>query len=349
MANTAEPTFSDRLLDIYTGSMLTNMLDIGYRTGLLEAAAKGPATSAELSARAGLNERYVREWLGAMATGGIFTYDAASRSYTLPADHAAALTGNGAANVAPVSGILNHFVKHVPKLVESFKHGGGVPYEDFWPEFTRCSSDVWRRIFDEKLVDGFLGAVPGLNDKLAAGIDALDIGCGDGHASNVMAAAFPASRFAGYDITTAGLESGRVEAESMGLGNVRFERVDVTALPDRPKHDLITAFDSIHDQFAPDVVLRRVREALAEDGLFVMVDFKFATDVAENMGNRLAPLHYGISVMHCMAVSLAQGGAGLGTVWGIEMATAMLADAGFRHVEVVDSPRPQNCIYICRA
>ena len=135
----------------------------------------------------------------------------------------------------------------------------------------------------------------------------------------------------------------------MGLKNVRFERVDVTELADQPKHDLITAFDSIHDQFAPDVVLRRVREALAEDGQFVMVDFKFATDVAENIGNRLAPLHYGISVMHCMTVSLARGGAGLGTVWGIEKAREMLADAGFGHVEVVDSPRPQNCIYICRA
>ena len=146
-------TFADRLVDIYTGSMLTNMLDIGYRTGLFEAAAQGPATSEELSARAGLNERYVREWLGAMATGGIFTYDPATRAYRLPEEHAAALTGESARNVAPVSSILNHFVKHMPKLVDSFKNGGGVPYEDFWPEFTCCSSDVWRRVFDEHLIE----------------------------------------------------------------------------------------------------------------------------------------------------------------------------------------------------
>ncbi len=342
-------TFAERMVEIYTGSMLTNMLDIGYRTGLFEAAAEGPATSAELAIRAGLDERYVREWLGAMATGGIFSYNAEAKTYTLPQDRIAALTGDGAGNVAPVSGILNHFVKHVPKLVEAFRHGGGVPYEDYWPEFTCCSSDVWRRIFDEKLVDGFLGAVPGLNDRLAAGIDVLDVGCGDGHAINVMAQAFPASRFHGYDITSAGLESAAAEAENMGLANTRFERVDVTALPSEPKFDMITAFDSIHDQFAPDVVLRRIREALADDGTFVMIDFKFASDVAGNIGNRLAPIHYGISVMHCMTVSLAQGGAGLGTVWGIEKACEMLAEAGLGDVQVVDSPRPQNCIYICRA
>ncbi len=342
-------TFAERMVDIYTGSMLTNMLDIGYRTGLMEAAAQGPATSAELAERAGLDERYVREWLGAMATGGIFTYDAESKAYTLPQDHAAMLTGDGASNVAPVSGIMNHFTKHIPKLVDAFRHGGGVPYEDYWPEFTCCSSDVWRRIFDEKLVDGFLGAVPGINGRLAAGIDVLDVGCGDGHAVNVMAKAFPASRFHGYDITTAGLESAAAEAKRMDLANTTFARVDVTELPTEPKFDMITAFDSIHDQFAPDVVLRRIREALAPGGTFLMIDFKFATDVAENIGNRFAPIHYGISVMHCMTVSLAQDGAGLGTVWGIEKACEMLADAGFGDVQVVDSPRPQNCIYICKA
>ena len=342
-------TFAERMVNIYTGSMLTNMLDIGYRTGLLEAAARGPATSAELAARAGLDERYVREWLGSMATGGIFTYETEGKIYTLPEDRVAVLTGDRAANVAPVSGIMNHFVKHVPKLVEAFRRGGGVPYKDYWPEFTCFSSDVWRRIFDEKLADGFLGAVPGLNGRLAAGIEVLDIGCGDGHAVNVMAEAFPASRFRGYDITAAGLADATVEAERMGLENTRFERVDVTALSNEPKFDVVTAFDSIHDQFAPDVVLHGIREALADDGIFVMVDFKFSSDIANNLDNRFAPIHYGISVMHCMTVSLAQGGAGLGTVWGIEKACEMLAEAGFGDVEVVDSPRPQNCIYICRA
>ena len=345
----AGPPFAEKLAQIYTGSMLTNMLDIGYRTGLLEAAAKGPATSAELAERAGLNERYVREWLGAMATGGIFTYDPPSKTYALPAEHGAALTGEGPTNVAPVARILNHFVEHLPKLTECFRNGGGVPYEDYWPEFTAYSSDIWRRIYDTYLVGDFLGAAPGLTERLEAGIDVLDIGCGDGHAINVMAKAFPNSSLVGCDISEAALATAREESARMGLANTRFELVDVAVLPAEPKFDLITAFDSIHDQRAPDTVLRNVRAALAPEGLFLMIDFKFSTDVAKNIGNRLAALHYGISVMQCMTVSLAQGGAGLGTVWGIEKACEMLAEAGFGDVQVFDSPRPQNCIYAARA
>jgi SAM-dependent methyltransferase len=343
-----ERTIGDRLLDIYTGSMLTNMLDIGYQTGLLEAAAEGPATSAELAERAGLNERYVREWLGAMATGGIFTYKPETRTYTLPPAYAEALCGEGAGNLVPVSRILNHFSKHIPKLVECFRSGGGVPYADYWPEFTRFSSDVWRRIYDEHLVSGFIGAVPGLTERLERGMTVLDAGCGDGHAIKLLARAFPSSRFAGYDISEAAIAGANDAVEAEGLANARFEIVDVSHLPTEPGWDLILAFDSIHDQTVPETVLRRIRQALAKDGVFLMIDFKFASDVADNIGNRLAPIHYGISVMHCMTVSLAGGGPGLGTVWGIETAKGMLAEAGFGSVEVVDSPRPQNCIYICR-
>ncbi len=342
-------TAAEHLVDIYTGSMLTNMLDIGYQSGLLRAVANGPGTSEEISARANLNERYVREWLGAMATGGLFSYDPVSRQYTLPDDYAAILSGGSARNVAPMSRILNHFVKHIPKLVTAFKEGGGVPYEDYWPEFTCCASDVWRRIYDEHLIDGFLGVVPGLKQRLADGIRVVDLGCGDGHAINVMARTYPGSDFWGYDISAAAIESARREAVSWELVNAHFDIVDVTTLPEEPKFDMIAAFDSIHDQVVPDVVLRNIRQALAPGGVFVMIDFKFASDLADNMGNRLAPLHYGISVMHCMTVSLAAGGAGLGTVWGIETATRMLREAGFPSVEVYDSPRPQNCIYVCQS
>ena len=345
----AEQAIADRLLDIYTGSMLTNMLDIGYQTGLLEAAAEGPATSAELAKRAGLDERYVREWLGAMATGGIFTYEPATRTYTLPPAHAAALCGDGAGNLAPVSRILNHFSKHIPKLVGCFRNGGGVPYSDYWPDFTRFSSDVWRRIYDQHLVTGFIGAVPGLIERLERGIDVLDAGCGDGHAIRLLARAFPNSRFAGYDISAAAIRGANEAASAEALANARFEVVDISGLPAEPGWDLILAFDSIHDQTVPETVLSRIRAALADDGVFLMIDFKFASDLAGNIGNRLAPIHYGISVMHCMTVSLAGGGPGLGTVWGIETARRMLAEAGFGAVEVVDSPRPQNCIYICRS
>ena len=119
-------------------------------------------------------------------------------------------------------------------------------------------------------------------------------------------------------------------------------------LPIEPKLDLITAFDAIHDQAQPDTVLRSIRSALGDNGTFLMIEFKFSSNLEANLGNPFAALYYGISTMHCLTVSLAEGGAGLGTAWGAELARSMLTDAGFNHVDIVDSPRPQNCIFICQ-
>jgi SAM-dependent methyltransferase len=175
-----------------------------------------------------------------------------------------------------------------------------------------------------------------------------DIGCGTGHAINLMGRAYPRSTFVGYDLAEDAIAQAEEEARLMKLPNVQFQVLDVAKLPPEPKFDLITAFDAIHDQVDPTAVLRGVSNALAPQGIFLMIDFKFSTHVEKNIGNPFAPLHYGISTMHCMTVSLAEGGAGLGTVWGIEKAREMLAEAGFTHVEVLDSPRPQNCIYVCQ-
>lgn len=341
--------FAGRLIGIYTGSVLTKLINIGYETGLFDVAANGPGTSYQIAERAGLNERYVREWLGAMVTGGVFTYDPASQSYSFPPEHAAFLTGHTARNAAPMSKLLDHFAKHLPQLVDCFRSGGGVPYAAFRPDFTEQMDDIWRRIYDESLVIGFLAAVPDLPESLTAGIRVADIGCGTGHAVNLMAQEYPRSTFVGYDIADDAIARAKEEARAMGLSNAHFEVLDVASLPDEPRFDLITAFDAIHDQVDPATVLRRVNAALAPEGVFLMIDFKFSSHVEQNMGNLFAPLYYGISTMHCMTVSLADGGAGLGTVWGVELAQRMLAEAGFTRVDVLDSPRPQNCIYVCRS
>jgi len=163
-----------------------------------------------------------------------------------------------------------------------------------------------------------------------------------------MAREYLNSTFVGFDISAEAIEKAAAEARDMGLSNARFEVLDITQLPPAPPFDLIVAFDAIHDQAAPATVLQRVSDALTPDGTFLMIDFKFSSNVEENVRNPFAPLYYGISVMHCMTVSLAEGGGGLGTVWGIQLARRMLHEAGFSSVEVVDSPRPQNCIYICK-
>ncbi|MGH7275577.1 MAG: class I SAM-dependent methyltransferase [Candidatus Rokuibacteriota bacterium] len=340
--------FARRLFGLYTSGLLTLMVDIGHKTGLFESAAKGPGTSQEIADRAGLNERYVREWLAALATGGVFEYDAASRTFSLPSEHAVCLTGTSSRNLAPASQGLPMLAGRLPRIVECFKNGGGVPYAEYRPDFTEFMDASWRLLYDGLLIKGFLPAVKGLPERLEAGIRAADLGCGTGHAINVMAGHYPKSTFVGYDIGEDAIARARAEAREMGLANARFEVHDVTRLPAEARFDLVTSFDAIHDQRDPAAVLQGAAGALAPDGIYLMIEPKASSNLEDNIGNPFAPYIYGVSVLHCMTVSLAEGGAGLGTAWGAETARRMLAEAGFRSIEVVDAPGPQNSIYICR-
>jgi SAM-dependent methyltransferase len=197
------------------------------------------------------------------------------------------------------------------------------------------------------LLDGYLAAVPGLTARLMQGIDVADIGCGTGHAVNLMARAYPASRFVGYEIAEEALDRARAEADAFGLANARFEILDIARLPAEPRFDLITAFDAIHDQADPAAVLRRVHDALASDGVFLMLDVRASSQLEDNVLHPQSAVGYAVSVLHCMTVSAAEGGAGLGTMWGEQTARHMLAAAGFTAVEVADAPDRFNSIYTC--
>lgn len=340
-----EKDFAAHLTATMTGSALTMLIGVGHRTGLLAAAARGPATSGELAARADLHERYVREWLGAMVTGGIFTYD--GREYTFPPEHAKFLLGETASNLMPSLLTLSAFTGILPDLERAFAEGGGVPRSAYGPYLETLGAktgDSWKHIYREHLVDGFFGAVPGLNERLTAGARVLDLGCGTGNAVAVAARAFPASHFTGLDINPDVV----AQAGEHKPVNAEFVVGDAAELRADPPYDVITAFDAVHDQDRPDVVLRRIHDSLAPDGLFFMVDTNFSSHLERNVGNPLAALTYAISLMYCTTTSLAEGGAALGAVWGTEKASEMLVDAGFRHVDVLESPRPQNCIYACR-
>jgi SAM-dependent methyltransferase len=340
--------FARRLFGHYTSGMLALMVDVGHKTGLFEAAAKGPATSAELAERARLNERYVREWLGAIVTGGIMEYDPASGTYVLPAEHAVCLTGTSSRNLAANSQLLAMLAKRLPAVLECFKSGGGVPYSEFRPDFTDYMDASWRLLYDGLLLKGFLPVVEGLPERLTAGIRVADLGCGTGHAVNLMAKEYSASDFVGYDIAADAIERAREEARQMTLPNARFEVADVAHLPAKDQFELITSFDAIHDQRDPAAVLRNAAAALTRDGVYLAIEPRASSKLEENVQNPFAPWMYGVSVLHCMTVSLALGGAGLGTVWGEQTARRLLTEAGFGSVEAVDAPGPQNTIFICR-
>ena len=341
--------FAERLFGSYTEGMVTLMIDLGHRTGLLETLAAGGGTSGELAERTGATERYVREWLGAVVTAGIAEYDPVTRVYTLPPEHAVCLSGPGSLNLAPLARLTTLLAPHVAGVARAVRSGGGVPYSEFRPEFTDVMDQASRGLFDGQLIEGILPLAGGVPDRLAAGIRVADVGCGTGHAVNLMARAFPRSTFIGYDIAGDAIEQARAEAERWGLRNADFEVCDATRLPVQPPFDVITAFDAIHDQVDPAGVLSAIHGALQPDGIFLMFDVRAASALEDNVGNPFAPFLYGVSTLHCLTVSLAEGGAGLGTVWGEQLATQMLADAGFVGITVHEVPDdPTDSLYVAR-
>jgi 2-polyprenyl-3-methyl-5-hydroxy-6-metoxy-1,4-benzoquinol methylase len=281
-----------------------------------------------------LSERYVREWLGVMVTGRIVDYDSKHRTYSLPAEHASFLTrGAGPNNLANMAQLIPMLGAVEESVFESFRKGGGVSYTEFH-RFHQIMAELSGATFDATLIESTLPLVSGLTEKLKAGIDVVDIGCGAGHAIILMARTFPRSRFTGFDFSEEAIESGRTEAATLGLENVRFEVKNVAELDAEKRYDFITAFDSIHDQARPKRVLEGIARGLKDDGVFLMVDVAASSNVGENLSHPIAPFIYAVSCMHCMTVSLALDGDGLGAMWGEEKAREMLADAGFSRVEV---------------
>lgn len=339
--------FAGHVMDLYTGGLLTYLIDLGQRTGLFDAAAQGPGTSAEIADRAGLHERYVREWLGAMVTGGIIDYAAAGATYRLPPEHAVCLAGDGPLNLAPLSQLNTYLAKYVGDIATAFREGGGVPYSAFRPEFTAVMDALSRPFYDGLLVDAVLPLAPGLTERLIAGARVADVGCGSGHALVVLAQAFPRSTFVGFDLDEEAIDRARREAADLGLGNVTFEVRDATTVPSDPPFDAVLVFDALHDQVDPHGMLRAIHDALVPGGVFLAKEPHVSSRLEDNVGNPFAPFIYSISTMHCLTVSLAHDGAGLGTAFGEQVARQLLSDAGFGDITVHEAPGdPTDAVYV---
>lgn len=314
---------------------LALQVSVGHQTGLFDAlTGLAPSTSSQVARAAGLNERYVREWLAAMTVGGIVEYDPAKRSYTLPPEHAGSL-GRGPANQASMLQYIAMMGEVEQQVVAAFKDGRGVPYSAY-PRFQKLQGEESARTFDAELLTRVLPLVPGLEERLTRGISVLDVGTGQGHAVTLLARAFPASTFTGVDVSEAGIAAAREEAR--GLGNARFAVADATEV--EGEYDLVTTFDVIHDCAAPDDVLAAIHRVLRPGGTYLMQDTACSSRLEDNLGHPLGPALYTFSVFYCMSVSLAQGGAGLGTMWGEQDALARLAEAGF--TDVTTGKRPDD-------
>jgi 2-polyprenyl-3-methyl-5-hydroxy-6-metoxy-1,4-benzoquinol methylase len=327
--------FARRMTDIVNGGMLSLMTSIAYQTGLFEVMAKLESASSErIAAEAGLNERYVREWLNTMVTGRIVEYSPDTRTYFLPPEHAALLTAAaGPDNLAALAHTVPLLAAVQRGIVESFRSGGGVFYDRFH-EFMAVWASLNEKRFERTLISKVIPLMPGVAEALEAGIEVLEIGAGEGHSANLLARTYPTSRFTGYEFRPEAVDEARAKAASLESRNVTFAVKDLTTLDEAAAYDLILAFDVIHDQAQPRLVLRNVANALRPDGIFLMADIRASSEVHENVDHPMGPFLYATSTMHCMTVSLALEGEGLGTMWGEQKARELLAEAGFDRIEV---------------
>jgi ubiquinone/menaquinone biosynthesis C-methylase UbiE len=328
--------FAGRFLTALNNGALCLMVSVGHRTGLFDVMRKSPpATSEEIAARAGLNERYVREWLGAMVTAGVVEIDPATTRFSLPAEHGAFLTrAAGADNMAVFAQYIAVMGCVEDDIVECFRKGGGVPYEKF-PRFHEVMAEDSGQSVFSSLESHILPLVPGLTDRFAKGIRVLDVGCGRGRIMNRLAELYPHSRFVGMDLSPDAIRFARDEAAKKGLNNIEFVAVDLsnfdgTAEPE--SFDFITTFDAIHDQAKPLNVLKGIHRALKSEGVYLMQDISGTSHVHKDIEHPIGTFLYSISCMHCMTVSLAQGGEGLGAMWGEEKTREYLQRAGFRSI-----------------
>jgi 2-polyprenyl-3-methyl-5-hydroxy-6-metoxy-1,4-benzoquinol methylase len=344
----AAEEFAERMFGVFNDSALCLLLSVGHQVGLFDTMSTlPPSTSGEIAAAAGLDERYVREWLGGVTMGRVVEHDPVSARYWLPAEHAASLTrGAGPGNIARMMQMVPLLAEVEQQVIACFSTGGGVGYEGF-TRFHQWMNEDSIATHDAGLLDLVVPLIPGLRETLEAGAAVADIGCGSGHVVNLLARAFPNSRFVGYDFAPEAIETAREEAAGWGLSNTEFVRRDVAEIDDPEEYDVVTAFDAIHDQAHPSRVLANIATSLKPGGTFLMVDIQASSHVHENLEHPGGTFLYTVSMMHCMTVSLAQGGDGLGTAWGRQTALHMLDDAGFAHVDVhAIETDPFNSYYV---
>ena len=348
-------TFVQWILDSLNGAGFCLMASVGHRCGLFDAMRDlPPVTSAGLAERTGLNERYVREWLGAMTTSRVVEVEPHPEGdrYSLPPEHAAILTrAAGADNLAALTQYIPLLGSVEDDIVECFRRGGGVPYERF-PRFHAVMAEDSGQSVLSSLESHVLPLVPELRARLESGIRLLDVGCGRGLIINRLAELFPKSTFQGMDLSTEAIGYARDHARAKNLSNVSFARADLTHFhrtAEPEAWDAVTTFDAVHDQAQPLQVLQGIRRTLKQGGVYLMQDIRASSHPANNIDHPIGTLLYTVSCMHCMTVSLAQGGEGLGAMWGEEKTREYLQKAGFTSIAVHQLAHDiQNNWYVVR-
>jgi len=322
--------FAGLMMNDLGAAMQGALTYIGDRLGIFKAlAGAGAVTSVELAERTGFNERYLREWLGAMTAAKYISYDPATSRYSMSPEHAMILADENSQFF--MGGFMQMVVPEVaiaPKLLESFRTGKGLPQSEYPPEVFEAIERGSAPIYRHQLIRKWMPAMPQAVERLNAGGTALDVGCGSGRAVIALAIAYPNAHVFGYDAHPGSVERARANAKAAGVADrVTFDVVDCTRLP-AEQFDFIATFDVIHDSVDPVGLLKSIRNALKSDGTYLMVEVNVSNRPEDNI-NPMGRMMYSASTLYCMTVSLAHGGAGIGALMGEPKARELVDTAGF--------------------
>jgi SAM-dependent methyltransferase len=328
--------FAEQVAGVITGGATTAMMVLGDRLGLYAVLARsGPTTSVELAAETGTEERYVREWLAQQAAVGFLRHDAADQTFTLPPEHAAVLASDDSpASMIGAAPLATGLHRNVDTLVEAFRTGRGIPWGDQDPTVFETTERFFRTSYRNSLVGEWIPALTGVHEKLTAGAYVADVGCGHGAALLLLAEAYPASRFVGFDAHEGSIATARERAAEAGVSDrVTFAVASCESYP-QDGYELVTFFDAFHDLGDPRAAAVYARAALADDGTLVLVEPRAGDDLDSTLATTpVAALNYAASTFLCVPNSLSQpGGAGLGSQAGERRLREVLADAGFASV-----------------
>jgi SAM-dependent methyltransferase len=341
-------TFVARVLQDVAAAQSAALVVIGDRLGLYRAmAGSGPLTPENLASRTGTNARYVREWLVNQAAGGYVEYDPGTERFVLPEEQALVLArADSRAFLPGAFQMATALVKLCDTVAEAFRTGSGISYDAWESGFAEGMDRSARAKYETHLLGSWIPALDGIREKLETGASVADIGCGRGAALLLLTRAFPRSRFVGFDTDRCSVERARAAADKTGVsGRLRFELVAAHEFPGTG-YDLITSFDVLHDLADPVACARRVRDALSGDGTWLIVEPPAGDKLEDNLG-ALGRLLSSTSVLHCLPVSLAQGGAGLGALSGEGRLREVVRAGGLTRVRRV-SETPLNLVLEAR-
>jgi 2-polyprenyl-3-methyl-5-hydroxy-6-metoxy-1,4-benzoquinol methylase len=341
--------FGDRLLRDNAASVRCALNYIGDKLGLFKALQQaGSTTVADFAKRTGMQERYLKEWLGAMVSAEYVEYDAQKQTYHLTPEKAAFLADEASPMFsASMFSIVKALWDVTPKVSECFKTGGGVPHSEQSQEMD-CGTERFSQVyFDHHLTQEWIPAVSGLEEKLSKGAHVADVGCGNGQSVFTLAKKYPQAEVWGFDNFAPVIDEANKRLAGQGLKNAHFAAKGAAEVENKGKFDFVTTFDVIHDMADPLGGLRAIREMLKPDGVYMMVEMNVSDRLEENI-NPFASMLYSISTLYCMTVSLAENGKGVGACMGEGPARAMAMEAGFTKFERLPVNHPFAAIYILK-